>query len=114
MYTRRSLQAYWSVSTRAEKSLFYFMNDHNNIYFKRFVKKVSGTIRYELGCSFSRTTGFWLLGQNFHPLSDPYRLHTKIARSVCTHETIKRITERIFIDSKIMLDISRSFKIRQQ
>jgi hypothetical protein len=77
-------------------------------------KKVSVTLYYEPGCSFSGTTGFWLLGQTFHPLSDPYRTHTKIARSVCTHETIKRITERIFNDSKIILGISRLFKIGQK
>jgi len=39
MYTCRPLQAYLSVSTTAEKILFSFMNDHNNIYFKCFVKK---------------------------------------------------------------------------
>jgi hypothetical protein len=77
-------------------------------------KNVSVTIIYEPGCSSGRTTGFWLLGQTFHPLSDSYRAHTKIARFVCTHETIKRITERIFNDSKIMLGISRLFKTGQK
>jgi hypothetical protein len=84
------------------------MNDHNN--YVLCCKNVSVTIRYEPECSFSRT-GFWLLDQTFHPLSDPYGAHTKIARSVCTHETIKIIAEQFFDDSKIMLGISRLFKI---
>ena len=114
MYTCRPLQAHRSVSSTAEKKYVLFYERSQQYIFQTFCKKVSVTIRYEAGCSFNRTTEFWLWGQTFHPLSDPYRAHIKIVRSVYTYETIKRITERTFNDSKVMLGISRLFKNGQK